>query len=161
MSQECEGHFGGGNNHPENPTNLGEFFDIATKNGAKGTAYFYYGEVDNEEARRIQDATGIDTRGAVRLINEQEIRHAMWGHDERGEHREGQEPITRKDFETIREYVRTADKIGLSGKTDQGLDLIRYQKRVNGHIVVIEEFRRKKQVLAFKTMWKYKTKPTE
>jgi len=145
---------GGGGGGP--PTNIGELFDMAMKRGAKGTEYIFYGEVSDDEARRIQDATGIDARGAVHIINEQEIRHAMNEHGGRGEERKGQLPITRTDIENIREYVRTADKVRLEGKTKVGQDLIRYQKRINGHIVVVEEFRKGKRVLAFKTMWKYK-----
>ena len=157
MSNECDGDFSDDGDHPsKTPQTIGEFFDTATKRGARGTSYFFYGEVDEDEARKIQDATGIDVRGAVHLINEQDVRHAMAGHGDHGEGRKGQLPITREDIENIREYVRTADKIRLVGKTVQGLDVIRYQTRVNGYVVVLEEFRKKKQVLAFRTMWKYK-----
>ena len=141
---------------PQKPKSIGEFFDVATKVGAKGKSYFGYGYVSDEEAKRVKEAIGLDVYGAAHFINEQEIRHAMNRHGEQGEYRGGQESITKEDIESIPEYIRTADKISLEGITRQGLPLIRYQKRVNGHIVVIEEFRRGKRVLAFKTMWKYK-----
>jgi len=79
----------------------------------------------------------------------------MAGHGEHGEHREGQVPITKEDIENIPEYIRTADHISLEGKSRQGLNIIRYQKRVNGHVVVLEECRKKNKVLDFRTMWKY------
>ena len=34
--------------------------------------------------------------------------------------------------------------------------VIRYQKRVNGHVVIMEEYRSKKEILDFGSMWKYK-----
>jgi len=134
---------------------IGEFFDMATKAAAKGTAYFGYGRVSDKEAQRIKTDVGLDVNGASRFINEQYIRHAMAEHGEHGEYRNGQLPITKKDIENIPEYVRTADTISLEGKTIQGMNVIRYQKRVNGYVVVLEECRKRNKVLDFKTMWKY------
>ena len=104
-------------NDPEAPKNIGDFFDMAMKVGAKGTAYFGYGRVGDEEAQRIKSGTGLDVEGAARFINEQYIRHAMAGHGEHGERRAGQVPITQKDIENIPEYIRTADKTSVEGKT--------------------------------------------
>jgi len=137
------------------PKSIGEFFDLATQAGAKGTSYFGYGQVSDKEAQRMKKDIGLDVGGAARFINEQYIRHAMVAHGEHGETRKGQVPITKTDIENIPEYIRTADKISLEGKTRQGLIVIRYQKRVNGHIVILEECRKRNKVLDFRTMWKY------
>jgi len=142
----------------DGPKSIGEFYDLSLEGGGRdGIKYFSYAKPSDEEVKRILEETGVDVSDTTRFISDQRIIHARNRHSEENEEIRGQEPITREDFEKIPEYIRTADKISIVGKTDQGLDVIRYQKRVNGYIVVLEEHRKRKKILDFSTMWKYKT----
>jgi len=118
--------------------------------------YFEYAKPSDAEVRRILTETGMDVSGAHRFISDQRILHTLDGHGVDRETRKGQLPVTKEDFTKLPEYVRTADKISIEGRTKQGLYVIRYQKRVNGHIVVLEEHRQGKNILAFDSMWKFK-----
>ena len=115
-----------------------------------------YDKPSAAEAKRIFEAIGIDVSGTQRFISDQRIIHSLNRHGVGIENREGQEPITKEDFEKIPEYVRTADQISIEGVTGQGLTVIRYQKRVNGHVVILEEHHRQKEFLDFGSMWKYR-----
>ena len=141
----------------DGPKNIGDFYDLALRSGGRGgILYFCHGKVDDDEARRVKKSTGIDVSGAYHAISDQRIVHTLKRHGVGREKNKGQDPVTKEDFEKIPEYTRTADKIRIEGVTDMGLPVIRYQKRVNGHIVILKQFRDKKGVLQFDTMWKQK-----
>ena len=127
------------------------------KRGEDASATETYASVSDDVANRIQQATGLDVRGGRHVISGSEILHALKRHGPgSGDHR----PITREDFANLYEVITNADEIGDAGKTDLGLPGIMYKKRVNGHTLVVEEYRHgrgRKKRLAFKTMYKIKT----
>jgi hypothetical protein len=129
---------------------------VHRKRGENAVAMEVYAPVDSTEADRIQAATGLDVRGYFHSIGGYEILHVLKKH---GEGNGDPRPITKEDFERLYEVITTADEIVDEGLTNTGLPGITYKKRINGHIVVVEEYRRgkgNKKRLAFKTMYKTK-----
>jgi len=138
---------------------IGSVFDatVNRKRGENAIAMEVYAPVDSAEAHRIQVATGLDVQGYSHSIGGYEILHVLKKH---GEGNGDPRPITKEDFENLHEVMITADEIVNEGTTHIGLPGITYRKRINGHIVVIEEYRHgkgNKKRLAFKTMYKTKT----
>jgi len=67
----------------------------------------------------------------------------------------GQLPVTSEDIEKIPEILILPDKIELlSGFSKTGLNLIRYEKRIDDILIVVEEVRTGSKELAVKTMYK-------
>ena len=127
---------------------------LSGKHGENIKAEDEYAKLSDAEADRIQTSTGLDVRGWIHFISADEIRHAWNRH---GPDSYDPIPLTKADFELIHDVIVHADRITYPGLTDTGLPAILYEKRVNGHLVVVEEKRGKKgKRLAFKTMYKQK-----
>ena len=145
------------------PKTIGELYDIAHSRpcGEDKKVGFKYAKVSDDVADRIQRELGLDLHGFDHQINEQFIRHAGDGHDEHGEWRKGQIPITREDFEKIPFVVNQPDKIKIVGKTSQNLHIIQFKKRVNGHLLVLDVVHggKRSRYLEFLSMMKYKSHP--
>ena len=116
------------------------------------------GSVDSMEAKRIKDATDLDVAGYNHTVDNLGIRHAYKNHgDEKAERNRGQQAISRDDFAAIHDVISSPDKTENGGKNKLGHDVIRYQKKVNGNLVYVEEQRTGKKELAFQSMWKVPT----
>jgi len=131
-------------------------FDLATSRGTgeDGKEIAVYATISDAEADRIQKNTGFDLHDWFHCITEDGIRHTLDEHgDPVKERKRGQIAVTRADFANIHYVIKNADKITHDGKTRQGLDAIKYEKRINGYMVVVEEKRGKeKKRLAFTSM---------
>ncbi len=120
---------------------IGDLHDeIAGGSAAKKSVKF--GTVDKAEAARIEQATGLKVEGCQHQIDADAIRHS------RDEHPN----LRREDFERIPQVITAPDKIS-RGRTRQGLDAIKYEKKFNGTTVYVEEVRTGKQVLAMKKVY--------
>lgn len=94
------------------------------------------------------------------MIESTEIQHAIKGHGEEGEHQCDQIAITRDDFAKIPIIIKTANLIEYAGKSKRrNLDIIRYIKKDNGTIYILEEVRTGRKKLAFLTMYKKRQLP--
>lgn len=134
---------------------IGELVSHVTSKPTKGNdAFVDYAVVSEKEAAAIHAATGLDVAGYFHTIDEAGVLHIVGGHGEGTESGIGHNPVSHQDIARIPEIVATADKISLAGKTDAGADLIRYQKRENGHTFVVEEVRTGRRKLVAKSMWK-------
>lgn len=118
-----------------------------------GSETLAYAVVDHIQAEAIENATGLDVRGFTHVLDTPAIRHILAEHG--NETRMGQMLVMAADFQSLTEVVTTPDKIEAGGKSRQGLDTLRLQKRVNGHVIVLEEVRTKRRRLVPKTMYKY------
>ena len=133
-----------------------------TETGKKnsGQVWADYAKVSQEEAKRISEATGlnIDDRYVHTIIGSA-VTHTLNRHGEGNEKLEAQLPITDTDFERIPDIIRNPDEIRRGNeKVTGGInDTIVYKKRINGHILVVEEVRTGRRKLAFHTMRKTKT----
>lgn len=116
-----------------------------------------YGEVSEEEARRVQDAVGLDVRGYRRTIDGSSIRHMHKKHGSfETEDPRGQVPVTREDFARIPEIVASSDRIE-PGETVRGVERIVHVKRENGTVYFVEEQRTGQNELAAVTIRKKKS----
>ncbi|MFG0262870.1 MAG: hypothetical protein ACF788_10815 [Novipirellula sp. JB048] len=133
--------------------------DAIAKKTRGGDQWIDYSHVSTDQADRIRESTGLDVTGYVHQMQDSDILHAIGRHgiEEGGQ----QVPITAEDFEKVPEIVSNPDTITLAGKTRDGKDVIRYEKRDNGTTYVAEEVRSGRRKLAFKSMWKHPTKKTE
>lgn len=109
--------------------------------------------VTPETARRIAEATGIDVNGYAHVVDASAINHILNEHAK--ETRAGQLPVTPEDIARIPDVVSSPDLVEAAGQTRRGLDAIRYQKRINGHLLYVEEVRSGKGRLAAQTLYKY------
>ena len=131
---------------------------VRTEQGAKNPERVWvdYARVTPEEAQRLSESTGlnIDDRYVHSLVGESVI-HSGNRHGGRTEKRSDQLPITDADYEMIPEVIRSPDSITRgTGKTRRGLDTIVYTKKVNGHVLIVEEVRSKRGKLTFHTLRK-------
>ena len=134
---------------------------MQTEQGVRNSGQIWvdYARVSPEEAKRISEATGLDiTDRYVHTLVGSAITHVENRHGVGNEQRQDQLPITEADIERIPEIIRTADEIRLgTDKTSGNLnDTIVYQKRINGHVLIVEEVRKGRKKLAFHTMRKAK-----
>jgi hypothetical protein len=104
-------------------------------------------EVDDKIANKFKESAGINISGYIHQIESCALRHALKRHGS------DRLPITCEDFGLIPEIIRNFDYIKF-GKTQRGLKSIIYIKRFNATIICIEELRRGKKRLSFKTMYK-------
>ena len=133
--------------------NPGEMYDLAAKKQTQPHDWRDYAQVGEEEAKQIAEKTGMDVKGYLHTIEPDAILHALHQHEH--DPRSGQLPITRSDIEAIPAIIAHPDNVKAAGKTDVGRDALRYQKRVNGHVFVVEEKRDKHARLALTTIYKY------
>ena len=134
---------------------------MKTEHGKRnsGNVWADYARVSPKEAQRLSQATGLDINDRyVHTIVGSAITHTLNRHGEGNEQRQDQLPITDADFERIPYIIKNADEIRLgTDKTTGNLnDTIVYQKRINGHVLIVEEVRKGRKKLAFHTMRKAK-----
>jgi len=147
----------------ENPQTIGELYDLAhsRKTGEDKKVGLKYARVSDDMADRMQRELALDAHGCDHQINEQFIRHAEKGHDEDGEWRGDQVPVTKADYEMIPDVVGNPERIKIVGYTWQNLPIIQFKKRVNGHLLVLEVFHggKRSRYLEFLSLYKYRHKP--
>jgi hypothetical protein len=113
-----------------------------------------YGEVGEQTAEAFKQA-GLDVAGFVHVVDSATVNHIMKQHgNPEKEAARGQIAVTPKDFARLPDVVSNPDKVEPVGKTKRGLEAVRYTKRINGHIVVVEAARTGRHRLAVVTMWK-------
>ncbi len=121
-------------------------------------------DVSQVEVERIKQATGLEIDTSYKHVMETNaIKHALNRHgDEKAETNYGQVAITKDDFELIPEIIYSPDEVVAGGKAKQtNLDTIKYKKTFDdGTTYVVEEVRKRRNKLAFKTMYKVKPATT-
>jgi hypothetical protein len=120
------------------------------------------GPVTAEGAARINavlQRAGIDAdvTGYRHEVDAYATRHAVKQHaDPDREVPRGQSAITAEDWAMIPDVLATPDRVDYAGRTGVGREGISVLKRINGHMLVIEEVRTGRQTLAVTSVWKYK-----
>jgi len=133
---------------------LHELYTLAETSDENAKRYIQYGTVSDREARRIQDATGLDLHGYRRMIDLYAIRHILKKYgDAKAEESRGQVAVTEDILLRIPEIVANPDRILAKGKNSEGRDLIAYEKQVNGVVFFVEEASTKHDLLAATTMY--------
>ncbi len=116
-----------------------------------------FGYVTADQGEVIKRATGLDVRGMFHVIDNYAIMHVFKRHSiESLEASRGQLAVRDEDFELLPEVVAHPDRIEYVGKTHLGLDVIAFAKRINGSLIVVEEIRAGRNLLAVATLYKRK-----
>ncbi|HZV33500.1 MAG TPA: class I tRNA ligase family protein, partial [Verrucomicrobiae bacterium] len=116
-----------------------------------------YAVVEETEARRLKEATGLEVQGYRRFLDNQAIRHILNEHgNPTAEEGRGQLAVTLEDIALIPWVVTQPDRVVYAGKTRRRLDGILYERRINGFLCCVEEVRESAGLLAIKTLYKRK-----
>jgi phage gp29-like protein len=130
---------------------------IAASKG-KGKAHFEYPGHGAAELA-VKKSTGIDISGMKHRVDADHLRHFEKAHGAgMDQHSSGaQEPLTEEDYKKIPEVTTHFDSVEKSQKKSRdGKEVILYKKRYNGHLLVMEEVRKKTGVLSAHSMRKEK-----
>ncbi len=116
-----------------------------------------FGQVTGDLATQIKTATGLDLTGYLHVLDNYGIRHARKEHGDVGaERRRGQEAVSDETFLLVPWVVLAPDQVESAGKASTGLEVIRFKKRINGVLVVVEEVRASASLLAVLTVYQWK-----
>ena len=140
---------------------IGQLFDEVLENPTANNAkWLDYIAIDEAEKQFLKAETGLDVDGfSAHAIDASAINHLINRHGEEGETRPDHLPITREDITLIPWVIKNPDKVEYSGKNDHGLDCIRYEKELDGTVILIEELRTGRKKLAVDSMRKIRSKP--
>lgn len=110
--------------------------------------------VDEAEAARIREATGLEVGGYTHSLDNFAVRHILGQHGNPGtEEPRGQVAVTSEDIARIPEIVSEYDSVERMGEVP-GPPRILYAKRYDGTTYYVEEQRTGLRELAAVTMWK-------
>ena len=134
--------------------------EVKTEDGGKSPEKIWVDldQVTPEEAQKLSAATGLDITERYRhSVSGEGIVHTLKRHGEGNEKHEAQLPVTEEDIEMIPEIIKSYDNVTRgTEKTSRGQDTIVYTKRVNGHVLIVEEVRDGRGKLMFHSMRKSK-----
>ena len=117
----------------------------------------FVSKIIKDVATTIKERLGINVYDYNISIKNDDIRKIYKDHGtEKTEIPRGQVPITDNDFLKVREVVNNPDTIELAGKTPQGKDVIRFEKNIDGNLVIITYVSDKHKNLELQTMYKFK-----
>ena len=118
----------------------------------------YFGKISNEIANKIQEQLGITVTNYNISLKADTIRHIIMGNHENS-HKEilrGQLSITEQDFLKIPDIINNPEMIEYAGLTEQGKTAIKFQKNIDGNIIVVTYVSDKHNNIEIQTMYKFK-----
>lgn len=116
--------------------------------------------VDETEAAKIKEATGLDVEGYVHSVDGAAIKHVLKVHGDPKEALRGQVPVTPEDFNHIPEIIAEPDEIEAGELSALKLPTILYRKRIGDVFYYVEELRTGRRKLAAKSLYKRKASPS-
>lgn len=125
----------------------------AIKN-ANENKWLEIGILTNKEIQNINQSTGIDLTGYVRILDMAGINHALRKHGSEKEYLRGQIPVTINDFESIPDIVANPDSVEKVETNKRGLEVILYTKKIGATYYYYEEIRTGRKKVALNTMYK-------
>jgi len=118
-------------------------------------AWIDYQYLLEDEVKKLSKKIGIQLNVNKRVITTDDIKHAI------DKHSQDDCPLEWSDFVLIDTITKYYDSVKKGGTTSHGLDTIIYEKIIGDKYFVVEEIRIGRKKLAFKTMYKHKTKKTK
>ena len=116
-------------------------------------------KVSDAEADFLLEKTGLDLKGYSHSIDNYSILHILKKHGSKKELQRGQIPVTIEDIRNFPTIVSDYDDVEYVGKSNIGRDTIRFEKSIGGNnVLVFEEMRVGKKLLALSTMYIQKRK---
>lgn len=143
-----------------NEMELSEFVHVALiENDTKMT--YYVGKVSEELAGDIYVSTGLNIKGYNISVHSDDIRHIYKNHSNiEKEKRKGQIPINEELIAKFIDVYNKPDKIELSPRGDgRGRTVIKFEKRINGIIIVTSAISDGRNRLSLDTMYIKKSHP--
>jgi hypothetical protein len=146
--------------------NLRAAYVKAASGKIEGRDRVVIGHVTPEGAARLnrlfqESGIKLDVTGYQHLADAHAARHVNKHHGTAAtETPRGQVPVTAEDWGMIPDILAAPDSISTSKKAG-GLPAIVYAKRVNGHVIYVEEVRAGRRALAATTMYKKKIRPQQ
>lgn len=129
-----------------------EFVDQVAS--GKRPANIVIGVVGGKEAGRIKQLTGINTKGRKYELIADDIAHALQSHGKSDrESARGQIPITTDDLKLLPFVLQGSTNI-TRGSIQGGRQSVRFEKKINGTLVVVEIVPSAGGSVQFKTAWK-------
>ncbi|MBR5485164.1 MAG: hypothetical protein IKV41_01475 [Oscillospiraceae bacterium] len=130
------------------------FVAEALANKSTGFKRMYLGKIPLSLAQEIKATTGLSVDGYNLVLSNDKIRKILKDHGRaETEIPRGQIPIDADLMERIPEIVANPDKIYLSGTTDQGKPVIKFEKWIDGYAVVVENVSDKHKNLETQTFY--------
>jgi hypothetical protein len=130
----------------------------ADKDTSKGQSRERIMPVTQNIAKKILEVSGIEVSGYQHSIDRTAVNHALNNHGgTSAEVNRGQLPINEEDMLLLPEVLTHPDNLYYAGKNKLGLDVIRYEKEINGNIIAFEEIRNGRKELALATVYKKKS----
>lgn len=108
-------------------------------------------KVSDEEAAAIAEKTGLDVKGFVHSIDTHALGHAFRRHGPGNEHRPNQMPISEDSIAMMLEIISDPDNITSVRSQRSGTKSITHEKRINGHVIFVEQARTTKRTLSLVT----------
>jgi 2'-5' RNA ligase len=139
--------------HEGTHTSIDDVLDAAKANPriASGQRVAFHA-IQPSEAKTIIDATGLDVSGYAHYLDGSTWNHIVSEHV--NEERSGQLKVSEDDLRKLPDIVSHFDSVASLGKNQKGFELLRFQKRVNGHVFVVEEMRSNRR-LSVVSVYKY------
>ena len=136
------------------PDAVASFIERALTHADSDFKRLYFGKVDSLLAQQIQRETGLDVEHYNLVLSNDKVRKIIKSHgNPETEFARGQLPITKDLMERIPEVVAHPDKIYLSGSTEQGKPVIKFEKWIDGYAVVVENVSDKHHNLETQTFY--------
>ncbi|AFM14202.1 DUF1156 domain-containing protein [Turneriella parva] len=112
-------------------------------------------EISEAQVKNLKKATGIDFSGYSYSVDNYAIRKVIKDHgDSDHEEKRGQIAVTDEAFELIPYVLENYDKVSVSPeKNKRGLEVLIFEKRINGAIFYLTETRTGKKELSLNTMY--------
>jgi hypothetical protein len=144
----------------EEPGSKRQYYSLEAfiDSSATSKGWFTFKEVREAEAGFILKKTGLDVKGYRHSIDKDDILHILKKHGT--PKRKNEIAVTKEDVLLIPIIIENPDELIYAGKTSKGRDAIKYSKRVNGIIYIVEEVRTKQGSLSAKTMYKNRVDTT-
>jgi len=153
------------NNLPKNTIvggekTIGDLVDYVLTDTTNAKRAVRFQTVTPEEAAQLKKQTNLDLEGYHHTIDNYGIKQALEQHGNmNSETQRGQLPIEKSDIQMIPEIVKNYDSVkmipkGSEGSNGPSLDLIRYEKRIDGSVYYVEEVRTGRNELTTKSLWK-------
>lgn len=112
------------------------------------------GFVGGKEAGKIKQLTGVNTKGRSFKLVADDIAHALKSHGQQErESARGQVAITAEDLKLLPIVLGQPSSI-VAGSTQNGRQSVRFEKKIDGTLVVVEIVPSAGSSVQFKTAWK-------
>lgn len=109
-------------------------------------------QVSNAAAARVKAKTSLDIATLRHVLDTGQIRHAFARHGPGNEINPEQVPITPEAVAIYLDVIENFDNV-TARRNKSGRSTIRYEKQVNGRVVIVEQIRTRENTLAFFSMW--------